>query len=310
MVQTPMPLLRSGAESIPGTVHDAMPGMSLGLDARDTWRVSGPFSLVCGLGYKQGLSSRGVGLVMPRLGGTLNVEEGVLSFSVSYHHLTGSSDQADPMLGPVYRPAREMGYEASLELPIAPGLRALGAVRSSPIQLDPVGYASGAVLPDRLPVYLTDGNAAVDESRLGLVHEGATTRAWIELTRGRVAGTLAPVSPFAQPYQLLSEGEMVYATSRFGIHVAASGTGVVLDYRTIDEQADGVESATPTRTSMGLFLTQDLMRFRSLGSWKLLVSVRTGTESGGAVSDLAAESEAGRLDLPIREASAGLSVLF
>ena len=310
MVQTPMPLLRTGLGSMPGSAYDAMPGLSLGLDARDTWRVSRPFALVYGLGYKQGLSARGGALVVPRFGGTLNVEEGVLSFSVSYHHLAGSNEHADPLLGPVYRPARQLGYEASLELPITPGLRAIGAVRSNPIQLDPVGYASGGAVPDRLPVYLTDGNAAVDESRFGLIREGATVRAWVELTRGRVEGTLASVLPFAQPYQFLSEGEMTYATSRFGIRVASTGTDVVLDYRTIDEWGDGAELAAVARTSMGLLVTQDLMRLRSLGSWKLLVAVRTGSTGGQNASDPAADGWTSLLEATNREASAGLAVLF
>jgi hypothetical protein len=287
--------------------------LSFGLDAQDTWRVSGPLSLVGGLRYRHNPILGGDSLIVPRVGGTWSIDEGVLGFVVSYHQeaswglsrpLQGAWDEHD---------STPLGYEVSLEMPMAWGVRFNGSSRYTPIQVDGLDLARDPPRPGAGQSYVTNGRAAVRESRFGLMRQGGRTSAWVEWVRGRAEGALAPLSPYEQPNLLLAMSTLDYQNSRLGIRIAASGTDLVLDHRRLSEWPGGGGGLEPSsvKSSVGLSLSQDLLRLHSLGNWRFLVSVRTA--SFERVHDPEGLSLAGQervLGARNREMSAGLSVLF
>ena len=294
-------------------VHEVS-GWSVGLEAQDTWSVSRPFAVIYGLGYKHSMASRDVALVVPRFGGSWSIDELVLRFLVSYHRVEIWSTDDPDAEAPAFQPARPFGYEAQLELPLGGGLRLSGTTRSSPIQFDHEQRASGPFGEGFQPVYLTDGNAAVDEDRIALTREGAGVSTFLELIRGSVQGAVAPTVPFDVPFQWLSESRLDYQNSRLGVRVAASGTDLRLDYRRVAERPADPASAGREyeQQSVELRVAQDLMRLRSIGNWRLLVALRMASlEGAGEGEDEWTQTgHAQTWSSPEREMSAGLSVLF
>jgi hypothetical protein len=205
-----------------------------------------------------------------------------------------------------------LGYEAELELPLSRGLRLMGATRSSPIQFDSLGFAPGGLDQDMQPIYVTDGNAAVQEHRMALVREGAGGRVYWELVSGSVEGTLAPVLAYPTPYQWMSDGRLRYHAGRVGVRVASTGTDVLVDYRQILEAS--AERDTPgfdsDQHALSLRLTQDLFRLRSLGDWRFLLALRAVSSEADEGAKPAEHDEMPWLSQINREMSAGLSVLF
>lgn len=309
-VEAPTPWLLGLEEGRAGRLD--VPGFSLGMDARDTWRVAGPFSLVYGLGYRHALTSRDVSLIVPRVGGSWSVDALALRFLVSYHRVDGWGDDDRELSTLPYRPDGKLGYEAEIELPLGRSLSVTGARNSAPIQIDSFGYPRSAFSTETLPVYLTDGNAAVDHNRISLVRESAALRAYLELGRGSVRGAVAPVLPFELPYQVLVDRQLEYETGRFGIRVASTGTDLLLDYRKVSEARPEARSLTVDSEleALELRLIQDLLRARALGNWRLLVALRTSSLEGPPSSPWAHGHGPVLLEALNHEMSAGLSVLF
>lgn len=311
LVDTPLPALRATlGEARPGP-HAVM-GWSVGLEAQDTWNVSGPFSLVYGLGYRHSLASRDLSLIAPRVGGTWSFERLVMSFLVSYHQVEdwgGPDPDATP---PAFHPARPLGFEAGLELPLRGGWLLRGATRSAPIQLEPTVGSLDPGLGEFRPAFLTDGNVSVTEDRLSLIREGSGLRTVFEWIGGRAEGSVAPTLPFAMPFQWLSDSSLRYRNGRLGLRVAASGTDLLLDYAEFAERPSGLDPAAGDleQQSLELRVAQDLMRLRSLGNWRVLLALRTASLEGESVEEWLKTGDARPLAAPDREMSAGLSVLF
>jgi hypothetical protein len=313
VVDNPL-LLQPLHQSFPQAVDgEEVFGLSLGLEAQDTWRVSGPLSLVGGLRYQQNPVLGSDSLIVPRVGGTWSVDEGVLSFAVSYHQ-EASWGLSRPLQRAGEDPdSTRLGYEISLEMPLARGVRFTGSSRFAPIQIDGLDLAHDPPRPGAGQSYLTNGRASVRESRLALMRQGARTSTWVEWVRGRAEGALAPLSPYEQPYLLLAMNTLDYQNGRFGIRIAGSGTDLVLDHSRIREwpgEAVGVDPSA-VQSSLGLSISQDLLRLHSFGNWRLLVSLRTASferrnDSGGL--DLTGQDRL--FGASNREMSAGLSVLF
>lgn len=311
LVRSPVPALPAPSGDLRADPQ-AVAGWSIGLEAQDTWRVSGPFALVYGLGYRHSLTARDVSLIVPRVGGSWSMDDLVLSFLVSYHQVEswrGPDRDADSA---AFRPARALGYEAQLELPVGGGLRLQGATRSAPMQLDSSSGAWGPAAMEFQPAFLTDGNASVEEDRIALIREGAGVRAFLELINGRAEGSVAPALPVAMPFQWLSESSLRYRNGRLGVRVAASGTDLLLDYREVAEQPVGHDMAGSEygQQSLELRVAQDLMRLRSLGDWRFLLALRMASGDGESSDEWSPVSDARLLSAPDREMSAGLSVLF
>jgi hypothetical protein len=311
LVRSPLPALRAPSGEL-RVDPQAVSGWSVGLEAQDTWRVSGPFALVYGLGYRHSLASRDVSLVVPRVGGSWSIDELALSFLVSYHRVDSWGGADRDVASLVFRPAGSLGYEAQLELPLGDRLRLRGATRSAPIQLESSAGTRGAEATEFQPAYLTDGNASVDEDRVALIREGAGVRAFLELISGRAEGNVAPVLPVTMPFQWLSESSLRYRNGRLGLRVAASGTDLLLDYREVAERLAGLETTgiDYEQQSLELRVAQDLMRLRSLGDWRFLLALRMGSQDGESSDEWSSTSDARLLSAPEREMSAGLSVLF
>jgi len=311
-VDAPIPALKAAAGELSAGQLRAVTGWSVGLDARDTWSVTGPFSIVYGLGYKHSLATRDVALIVPRVGGSWSIDDLVLRFLVSYHQVQswGETEPGAPAIP--FRPARRIGYEAQLEFPLGGGLRLSGTTCSAPIQFDSAGHLHGLADGEFQPVYVTDGNAAVDENRLALVREGAEVRTYLELIDGEVEGLLAPVLPFEVPFRWLSESQLRYRNTRLGVRVAASGTDLLLDYRKVKELSGELDPAGSDflQESVELRVAQDLLRLRSLGSWRLLFAWRMASLEGGGADQWLWTSDGQSLSTSNREMSAGLSVLF
>ena len=287
-------------------------GLSVGIEARDTWHVSGPFSAVYGLGYRHAITDRDPALIVPRIGGTWSFEPVRVRMLLSYHRVETSDDPAtDP--GP-FRPGGGFGYEAEVEVPLAYGLRLSAEARSAPHQMDVLGYAGVTVsgARPRDPLYVTDGSAAVEHRGVALIRESAAGRASFEVAAGEVTGTVAPVLPYDLAAAPPSGGRLRYRTGRVGLYVAGSGTDIWIDYRAFDEgaAADFPAGGGTERTTVRLGVVQDLVRLDSLGAWRLMAAVRLDTLDDGR-SDGAGTGTAGRRPgEDSREMSAGLSVLF
>jgi hypothetical protein len=303
---------------VPGSHPDGsygVEGVSLGLAAQDTWHVAGPFALVYGLEYRHSLAGRDISLIAPRLGGSWSLQQVGMRFLVSYHGVTHWGRDDPSATAPPFRPEGRLGYEAELELPLGRGLSVTGGTRFSPLQLDFKDHARGGVGSDPQPIYVTDGNAAVEEYRAAVVHEATGARTSLEFARGSVRGTLAPVLPYELPYRFLYQGRLRYDTSRLGVRVTATGTNVRVDFRRVTEcSASRAEAGWDSvQSSLGLHVTQDLLRLRSLGDWRLLVALRVASLENDPSRDgvgRPAWGEAPWLGNGNHEMSAGLSVLF
>jgi hypothetical protein len=281
-------------------------------DAQDTWALSAPFSLVYGLAYKQAWLAQETALVVPRLGGSVALGGWHLRALVSYHSVTGSEEPVAASGFAPMRPAQSLGYEAEVEVPVARNVRLRGGVSYSPIQFDHVGYFGGTDAYAAHPLYLTDGNSAVQEHRLTLVEERGSSRTYLELSDGRAEGTVAPLLPFAGPPTVRPGRQLRYQNGRFGVRVPAWGTDLRLEYLRVEAgrtlwRRDFVDSI---QESVELSVRQDVTERQIPGDWHLLMALRLGTVRS---SDLEAWSPGGgadSVDALNRRFSAGVSVLF
>jgi hypothetical protein len=250
-------------------------GFSVELDGQDTWHVSRSVSLVYGLGYRHALTSRDTSLIIPRVGAIWTDEHMVLRLSASYHAVARwQADLPGPQLRP-YRPADTTGYQLQLELPLSRAVRLVGSTSYAPILADFFGYDGGELHSRAVPIYLSDGNVAVNKQRFAVVHEGSRIRTICELTLGDAQGTLAAVMPYDVLFQDLEENQLDFASARLGVRVVPSGTDVLLEYRQVDESP--VERAAATglhQRALEMRLMQDLMRWRSMGYWRFLMAAR------------------------------------
>jgi hypothetical protein len=289
---------------------DSISGLTLGLDAQDTWRLSSPFSFVYGLAYRRAVDSRDTAVVVPRLGGTWSFEHLIWRFMLSYHAVATGGVTPDPGAAlSLFEAEHPIGYETELELPISERLRLVGSTAYAPIQLGVIGYAGSSSPEGSVPVYLTDGNAAVREDRVALVHELGGTRSYVEWHSGSAEGNLAAVQFYDTTIQTLSGRVVDYDNGRVGLRVMPSGTDVFLRYSMIEERAtsDTPRDYGTEQRSVELHVMQDVARLRSMGHWRFLVAARLESlkvdDGSEGLGDRALDTLGHRL-------SAGLSVEF
>jgi hypothetical protein len=287
----------------------ALSGASVGVSARDRWAVAGPFSLVYGLGYRHAISTHESSLIVPSVGGACDVGGVSVSMLFSYHKI--ADWRARPGTTALLRakPVDAVGYEAQVELPLAVGLRLAGGTRYSPVQFDYVGRSAAGFLDDPAPIYLTDGTAAVRESRVALIQQSQRTRTYLEYSEGLVEGTLAAMTPSNVPQAFLTAGELDYDTGRLGVRVMSSGTDLLLQYQQLSqapvERAGVVDSR---QASFEFRLTQQLFTLRSVGDWRFLMAVRRASLDAEEDEEVLATSQL--IDSMNHRVSAGLSLLF
>lgn len=290
-------------------------GLSLGLDARDTWTVSGPFSVTYGLGYRHAVNSDDTSLIVPRLGGAMRLDGLSLRVLFSYHgvarwgtDMEGEASLAEPQS---FRPATALGYEVEFDIPMGRRLRLSGATSYSPIELERLGYTHGAGGGSQ-PIYLTDGNVAVRENRMAVVQDSSGARTYVEVSHGTVDGTVAAIFPDELPLQVLADRAIRYGTGRFGVRIIPSGTDLQLEFQRIRQSAHlDLDSAEARQRSLEFRLMQDLMDMHALGNWRLLMAVRMASVRG----EEPAENSPYATDALLVESlnhrfSAGLSVVF
>lgn len=291
---------------------DPPAGYTLGVEAQDTWHVSGPFSLLYGLGYKHSLAARDTSLVVPRLGGAWHVDGLAMRFLLSYHAVTdwhGSELQAGDG---TFRPASGFGYDTEIQLPVTRRLTLTGSASYTPLQLQTIGGDGSRVHQEIDPTYLTDGNAAVKRNRLTLVRESADVQTYAEFVTGHASGTLAAVLPYDLPIRDLTQRRLKFENGRVGVRVHASGTHLNLQYRQVEEWSEGLVFLPrgSLQKSLELALIQDLMRRQGLGSWRLLMALQVASLEAEDHDQWLEEESQALLDAPNGELRAGLSVVF
>lgn len=302
-----MPGYASSAGAFGAPVYD-LDGIRLGLDARDTWYVGGPLSILYGLGYRHAISSADSSLITPSLGAVLSTRAAVLRVSVAYHDATVWSD--DPY-SVAYDPESPVGWEGELEVPLGAGVSVRAAASYDPIQVDPVDPVS-LMSGDRpsIPLFVSDGNAAVDRHRVALVKETGETRTFMELESGEARGTLAAFVPFDVVPREIADRSLRYRTGRLGVRVVSSGTDLLLEYREVDEGA-AIDAALTSveQRALELRLVQDLLSRPTIGHWRLLVALRAASLESRA-TEIAEVQAPPAIDPAGHRVSAGLSVLF
>jgi hypothetical protein len=288
----------------------ALSGLSVGVNAQDRWTVGGPFSVIYGLGYRHGISSHEASLIVPRVGGSWDIDRLSVSVLVSYHTVAGWNRGLGAEALLLSEPADAIGYEAQVELPLTAGLRLAGATSYSPVQFDYVGRAGAGFHDDPRPMYLTDGSAAVRESRVALIQESRRTRTYLEFTEGLVEGTLAAMTPYDVPQEFLTAGQLDYGTGRLGLRVLSSGTDVLLQFQQLSQSPqESTQLADSRQNSIEFRLTQDLFSIRSIGNWRFLMAIRRASLDADE-TDETVQQTSQVIDSMNHQVSAGLSLSF
>jgi len=304
------PVARIGEPALT-PAYFALSGLSVGLNAQDTWSVAGPFSLVYGLGYRHAVTTHDASLVVPRLGGAWNLDRLAMRFLVSYHSVADwGAEEARGEVVP-FQPADALGYEVQLEVPLPAGMRVTSGLRYSPIQFDFLGYAGGGFEESSRPLYLTDGNAAVKENRFALIQESTGTRIYFEVINGVVEGTLAPITPYDVPLDYLAARALDYDAGRIGVRVLPSGTDLLLVYeKLVQSPTDASSGAKSKQKSLEIRVMQDLLDLHGIGNWRLLMAVRRAALESEGLDGMLQGQQTALLDSMNHQVSAGLSVTF
>jgi len=298
----------------PWLIRDSEPagdrGWNLQMSAQDSWSVSVPFTLVYGVGYRHATGLMDAGMFVPQIGGRWADEHVMLSLAVSYHSLVGSAPAPIRRLE-VFRPEREIGYEAEIEVPLAPGLRLRGSTSYAPMQFDDSAFDGGLGHAGQ-PYYVTNGEASLARGAISLIQEIGTMRTYVELVRGRVEGMLGATATFDGPYQIISPGELTYNSGRWGVQLLPSGTDLQIEYRRlVDWNKDDHRAGADTeRETLELRLVQDLLRAQAAGNWRLLMAVRMALVEDDHKSDWTTVANAPNTEAFNRGVTAGLSVKF
>lgn len=284
----------------------------LGVEAQDTWHLSGPFSLLYGLGYEHAIAESDTSLVVPRLGGAWNLRGMALRFLVSYHAVSGGG--ASPAVPGVvsFRPERPVGYDTEIQVPITGRLTLAAAASYAPIQLR-ASDADGLPLHDEIdPTFLTDGNTAVTHNRLSLVRRSTAVDTYVEIGNGRASGTLSALLPYDLPMDDLTRRNLEFENGRIGVRVHGSGTHLNLQYRRVQEWSEGLVFMPrgSTQQLIELGLIQDLLRRQGLGSWRLLMALQVASLESEDEEKRPAEEGRNPLEAPSGQLRAGLSVVF
>ena len=211
-----------------------------------------------------------------------------------------------------FQPENPLGYEAEIQVPLARDVRLRGGVTYSPIQFDYFGYLHGAAEPGEHPLYLTDGNSAVQEQRLTLIEERGSMRTYLELSNGQAKGTLAPLLPFEGPLPFVAGGELRYRNGRLGFVFPELRTDLRVEYRRVESSGSG-EGRSRTGSieeSVEVRVKTDVPATQIPGDWRVLLALRMGTVRSRDLSQWSRYDGAETVDALNRRISAGVSVLF
>ena len=299
-----LPFVMTGDEAVVlGVAGLPDVGWGLRLDAQDAWSLSGPLTLVYGLGIEHDVAGRQPGLVVGRAGGSWSGHDLRVDLAMTYHEEIGAAWGRRPL------PGGGVGWEGSFEAPLPLGLTVTGEVLSTP------SHDEGAVATtfdgrsDR-PLFLSDGNAALEQRRLRLQRQQGKATTFVQVAQGRVVGVLTPLLPLDLLVQVLDDRRLDFLAATIGLRVAPWGTDVVAEYRRIEDMpALGGPLSEGSHEYVELRLAQDLLRIRG-SSWRLLLAARSAAEDrapasgpgGGAAVPVVAALE--------RWLGAGVSVSF
>ncbi len=286
---------------------------TLQMQARDTFSISGPFTLVYGLGYKQALVSSESRLLAPLFGGSWSDHGWRVSAQLSYHAVSNGRTTEGGDLWSSFRPERSVGYRARIEIPIVDGIHLEGGASYSPIQFEYFGSGRESYALDGQPLYVTDGNSSVLENRLALVEDRGASQTYLEFVHGRAEGNLASLMPFDTSYPTLSDRDLRYRNASFGVRVPSRGTDVIVEYqKVVASLASSLTSpAGSVQESVEFRVRQNLWAMHAAGDWRLLLALRMGSVDSGDLDSW--ESRGGdeeTLEALNRRISAGVSVLF
>ncbi len=286
---------------------------TLQMQARDTFSISGPFTLVYGLGYKQALVSSESRLLAPLFGGSWADDGWRISAQLSYHAASNDRTPEGGDLWSSFRPERSVGYQARIEVPIVDGIHLEGGAGYSPIQFDYFGSGRESFALDGHPLYITDGNSSVQENRVALVKDRGRSQTYLEFVHGRAEGNLASLMPFDSSYPTLSDRDLRYRNASFGVRVPSRGTDVLVEYqKVVASLASSLASpAGSVQESVEFRVRQNLWAMHSAGDWRLLLALHMGSVDSDDLESW--ESRGGdedTLEALNRRISAGVSVLF
>jgi Carboxypeptidase regulatory-like domain len=298
-------ILRVAPGASPEYVH-GLPGLSVGVEARDRWSVAGRAALIWGLGYRHSVEPFAVAIVVPRVGGAWRVDDAEVTATLAYHGIAGSgSTTAGP--GRSFRGSGDLGYELSATIPLGSSLRLSGGTSYAPSQLG-LETCRPRVTAAGPPMFVSDGDVAVHEQRIALARKTGSIRGSIDVLRGSANGALDTVLPVDAPIYQLAERNLRYVGGDLGLRAVRAGTSVTVSYRQIFQS--GLATAAPDAEelqlrSIELTLAQDLFSLRSLGSWRALLGVRTAEADSSTDED-----DARILSATGNQFRAGISVLF
>ncbi len=286
---------------------------TLQMQARDTFSISGPFTLVYGLGYKQALVSSESRLLAPLFGGSWSDDGWRISAQLSYHAVSNGRTPEGGDLWSSFRPERTVGYQARIEVPIVDGVHLEGGASYSPIQFEYFGSGRESYALGGQPMYITDGNSSVQESRVALVEDRGGSQTYLEFVHGRAEGNLASLMPFDTSYPTLSDRDMRYRNASFGVRVPSRGTDVLVEYQKIVASlaSSHASPAGSVQESVEFRVRQNLWAMHSAGDWRFLLALRMGSVDSDDIQSW--ESRGGdeeTLEALNRRISAGVSVLF
>jgi hypothetical protein len=283
-----------------------LPGWSGGFRARETWDLAQRFSLTYGVGYRHVVGDVDASLWTPHLGGQLKFEPLHMEWVVTYY---GSEDwNASLGSGDDRRAHRRLGYEASIQIPLATNLALSGSVESRPMTTDRRrGGESDSI---GAPSYVTDGNAALARNRVTLTRETPTLMLFAEVSRTAVVGSVAAMLAYDLPFQEISDRDLDYNGGRLGLRFVPQGTLVTLDLREVRESRKAMPDVDSAQRQVELTLVQDLLQRGDLGHWRFLMSLSMADWTSGDPGDLRQIASADRLDATDSRLSAGLSLEF
>jgi len=285
-----------------------LPGLSVGIEARDRWSVGGPLAVIWGLGYRHSIEPVDVAMIVPRVGGAWRIEEFELSAVVSYHGVTDAG--ADPAAATrTFRGSGDVGYELSATVPLGSSFRLSTGSSYVPSQLGLATCRTQASASGP-PMFVSDGDVEVREQRIALSRHAGRFRGTLDVLSGSARGALDTVLPVDAPVYRLAEREARYVGGILGLHAVRSGTRMSFSYRQVAQSAPttsgGFGEGLRLR-AIELALSQDLFSMHTLGTWRALAGIRSAEAVSSTDED---EDDARMLSATGRQVSAGVSVLF
>ena len=292
-----------------GPDFDGLAGWTATVRARETRDLSNRFSLTYGVGVRHALRETDVSLVTPHLGGRWQFDPVQLHVLATYFGVGNWSDEA-PGTFDRWKPRNRVGFEAAFEVPLGSGLTLSGSHESAPLMADRIDRRSGDLIAVVGPIYVTDGNASRELSRITLTRESPALAVFAEIAQGEIDGTVAAALPYDLPFQELSDRNLAYHNGRIGLRFVPQGTLVTLELRQVQESRNAVQQADSAHRFVEFTLSQDLMRRDDLGHWRFLMGLRMAELTSGDPEDLRQIASPAALESTDGRLTAGLSVEF